>query len=92
MINNSKKHKASELTITTESFPNRFEIIFRDNGIGFNKDIADINDVFKQGYSTTKSTGLGLYHINNIIKGYKWSITANTTYKKGAEFVITIKK
>lgn len=92
MINNSKKHKASELNIITESFPNRFEIIFRDNGIGFNKDIADINDIFKQGYSTTKSTGLGLYHIYNIIKGYKWSITANTAYKKGAEFVITIKK
>ncbi len=92
MINNSKKHKASELTITTETFPNRFEIIFRDNGVGFNKDIADINDIFKQGYSTTKSTGLGLYHINNIIKRYKWSITANTSYKKGAEFVITIKK
>ncbi len=92
MINNSKKHKAPQLLITTESFPNKFEMTFRDNGIGFSKEITDINDIFKKGFSTTKSTGLGLYHINNIIKEYKWSIVANTAYKKGAEFVITIKK
>jgi hypothetical protein len=92
IINNSKKHKATQLTITTEAFPTRFEITFRDNGIGFSKEITDINEIFKKGFSTTKSTGLGLYHINNIIKEYKWSIAANTAYKKGAEFVITIKK
>ena len=92
MINNSKKHKASHLTITTESFSNKFEMTFRDNGIGFSKEITDINEIFKKGFSTTKSTGLGLYHISNIIKEYKWSIAANADSKKGAEFVITIKK
>ena len=92
IINNSKKHKATQLSIITESFPNKFEITFRDNGVGFSKEITDINEIFKKGFSTTKSTGLGLYHINNIIKEYKWSIAANTAYKKGAEFVITIKK
>jgi signal transduction histidine kinase len=92
IINNSKKHKATQLSIITESFSSKFEITFRDNGIGFSKEITDINEVFKKGFSTTKSTGLGLYHINNIIKEYKWSIAANTAYKKGAEFLITIKK
>lgn len=91
MINNSKKHKATQLSIITESLQNKFEIIFRDNGVGFNKDISDINEVFKKGFSTTKSTGLGLHHINNIIKEYKWSISVNSAYKKGAEFIITIK-
>jgi signal transduction histidine kinase len=92
IINNSKKHKATQLSIITESFPNKFEITFRDNGVGFSKDITDVNEIFRKGFSTTKSTGLGLFHINNIIKEYKWSIAANTAYKKGAEFVITIKK
>lgn len=92
IINNSKKHKATQLTITTEAFPNKFEMTFRDNGVGFSKEITDINEIFKKGFSTTKSTGLGLYHINNIIKEYKWRIDANMAYKKGAEFLITIQK
>jgi signal transduction histidine kinase len=92
MISNSKKHKATELTIITQLHSNRFEIIFRDNGVGFSKEIADIREIFKKGFSTTKSTGLGLYHINNIIKEYKWSVEANQAYKKGAEFVISISK
>ncbi len=92
MINNSKKHKATQLSIITDSLSNKFNIIFRDNGVGFSKEITDINEIFKRGYSTTKSTGLGLYHISNIIRDYKWNIIANTDYKKGAEFIITIMK
>jgi signal transduction histidine kinase len=92
LINNSKKHKATKLQITSESFVDKFEIIFRDNGSGFSKDIQDINEIFKRGFSTTKSTGLGLYHIDNIMREYKWKISANVAYKKGAEFIITILK
>lgn len=92
MISNSKKHKATQLTITTELLSNRFEITFRDNGSGFNKEILDLNEIFKKGFSTTKSTGLGLYHISNIVKENKWNIKANPSYKKGAEFKISVDK
>jgi signal transduction histidine kinase len=92
LINNSKKHKATKLQITSESFDDKFEIIFRDNGSGFSTDIQDIKEIFKRGFSTTKSTGLGLYHIENIMREYKWNISANVGFKKGAEFIITIRR
>lgn len=90
MINNSKKHKASKLTILTELSENRCKITFRDNGVGFNKSITYIDDIFQKGFSTTSSTGLGLYHVSNIVKDYGWGIATNIHYTKGAEFIITI--
>lgn len=93
MINNAKKHKAANLTISTQLIDkSTFQISFKDNGIGFHKDISDIKEIFKPGFSTTKSTGLGLYHISNIINSYKWSIDVNSKLQKGAQFIITIKK
>jgi signal transduction histidine kinase len=93
MINNSKKHKAKTLLISTKNIDERtIQISFQDDGIGFHKDINEIEEIFKQGFSTTKSTGLGLFHISNIIKTYKWEIEVNSKNKDGAEFLITIKK
>lgn len=92
MINNSKKHKASKLIISTQTKGDIFEVIFEDDGVGLDKDILDSSQIFKQGFSTTKSTGLGLYHIQNIINDYKWEITFDSTIKKGAKFIIKISK
>jgi signal transduction histidine kinase len=93
MINNAKKHSAKELTITTKNIDkSTLQFTFKDNGIGFHNSISEIKEIFKPGFSTTKSTGLGLFHISNILKAYKWDIKVNEKYKEGAEFIITIKK
>lgn len=93
MINNAKKHKAKTLLISTKNIDEKtIQISFQDDGIGFHKDINEIKEIFKPGFSTTKSTGLGLFHISNILKTYKWEIEVNSKNKNGAEFLITIKK
>lgn len=99
VINNAKKHKASRLTIETVKEEDNFlKILFRDNGSGIHKDIRNINDIFAKGFSTTQSTGLGLYHIKNIIDNYnrfnkdKWAIEVNPKLSKGVEFLISIAK
>jgi hypothetical protein len=93
MINNAKKHSAKELIITTKNLDKAtLQFTFKDNGIGFHSSINEIKEIFKPGFSTTKSTGLGLFHISNILKAYKWDIKVNEKYKDGAEFIITIKK
>ena len=93
MINNAKKHSAKELKITTKNIDkSTLQFTFKDNGIGFHSSINEIKEIFKPGFSTTKSTGLGLFHISNILKAYKWDIEVNEKYKDGAEFIITIKK
>jgi signal transduction histidine kinase len=93
MINNAKKHTARKLVITTKSIDkSTLQFSFKDNGKGFHNSINEIKEIFKPGFSTTKSTGLGLFHISNILKTYKWDIDVNEKYKDGAEFIITIKK
>lgn len=93
MINNAKKHKAKTLLISTKNIDEKtIQISFQDDGIGFHKDINEIEEIFKQGFSTTKSTGLGLFHISNIMKTYNWGIEVNSKNKNGAEFLITVKK
>lgn len=93
MINNAKKHSAKELIITTENIDkSTLQLIFKDNGIGFHSSINEIKEIFKPGFSTTKSTGLGLFHISNILKAYEWDIEVNEECEDGAEFRITIKK
>jgi signal transduction histidine kinase len=93
MINNAKKHSARELVITTKNIDkSTLQFTFKDNGIGFHSGINEIKEIFKPGFSTTKSTGLGLFHISNILKAYNWDIEVNEKYEDGAEFIITIKK
>jgi len=93
MINNAKKHSARQLKITTKNIDkSTLQFTFKDNGIGFHNSINEIKEIFKPGFSTTKSTGLGLFHISNILKAYKWDIEVNEKYEDGAEFIITIKK
>lgn len=93
MINNAKKHSAKELEILTKNIDkSTLQLIFKDNGTGFHTSINEIKEIFKPGFSTTKSTGLGLFHISDIIKNYKWKINVNEEYSDGAEFIITVKK
>jgi signal transduction histidine kinase len=93
MISNSKKAEASLLDISIESISDKsIELIFKDNGKGLNREIKDVALIFEKGFSTTKSTGLGLFHVFNLIEDYKWNIKVNTRNQKGFEVTITIKK
>ncbi len=93
IINNAKKHKATLLQIESKILPSKaLHIHFKDNGIGLNKNIEQVEDVFGKGFSTTESTGLGLYHVKNIVEQYNWDIDINTENTKGFELIVKIKK
>ena len=51
--------------------------------------VKNIDDIFERGFSTTRSTGVGLYHVKTIVEENGWEIVANRK-KNNAEFVITI--
>jgi len=91
MISNAKKAEATILIISLVEDGENVDLLFQDNGKGLSKDIRDEAQIFEKGYSTTRSTGLGLYHIKNIINEHKWQISTNTNLEKGMEFLISIK-
>lgn len=93
MISNSKKADASQLSIEIEPSSDKSILLkFKDNGKGLSPEIQNSKMIFEKGFSTTRSTGLGLYHVQNLVLENNWSITINSAVEKGAEFTIMIKK
>ncbi|MCA6364961.1 MAG: ATP-binding protein [Bacteroidetes bacterium] len=91
MISNAKKAGAKKLVIGFNSISDKeAEFTFTDDGIGLAPIINDKYSVFQKGFSTTRSTGLGLYHISNIVTEYSWGIDV-TKLTKGVQFIIKIK-
>lgn len=91
MISNAKKAMATNLEIKCELETNdNLNLIFTSNK-PFNSAIKNLNDIFEKGFSTTKSTGVGLFHIKNIVSDNGWLITAQRQSDK-AKFIITINR
>jgi signal transduction histidine kinase len=66
------------------------QLIYEDNGIGIPSEKKE--QLFKQGFSTGGSTGLGLFLIKKMMDVYNWAIEENGKPNEGAKFTITIPK
>lgn len=92
MISNSYKHNASEIEISwIKMEDNSVVLSFKDNGDGIKDNI--VGNIFDFGFSTSRrGSGLGLYHVKEIIEKLKSKIEVNNKLKKGVEFLISFKK
>lgn len=91
LLNNSQKAGAKNVIVTiAKPTPRELTIIFKDDGKGVQKNIAD--KIFNFGFTTTDGSGLGLYHAKKIMEKMKGDLSVNTAVKKGAEFILTFKK
>lgn len=66
IISNSKKHGASELSFSAHCDKNFLYLNFKNNG----KKLAskyNSEDLFQKGFTTTKGSGLGLFHSKSIV-------------------------
>lgn len=88
MVSNARKAHATALDISTSKMNDGIEIEFKSNK-PFDKKIENLNDIFEKGFSTTRSTGVGLYHIKNICDENGWEIIAERDVST-AVFVLTI--
>jgi len=92
-IDNTRKYGRKTRTIRVhyeKADPNSLTLIYEDDGEGV--PFENKNRLFKQGYSTGGSTGLGLFLIKKMMDVYGWKIEENGEPGKGAKFVITIPK
>jgi signal transduction histidine kinase len=67
-------------------------IIFKDNGKGLDSNIENTNDVFQKGFTTTRGSGLGLYHIKKIIDFMGGNISLSSNKEKGVSVILEFKK
>jgi PAS domain S-box-containing protein len=92
LLDNSIRHgqKVNEIKLYFIETDSKVTIFYEDNGVGIS--LENKSRIFKEGFSTSKSTGLGLFLTKKILEGYGWEIQETGTSNKGVCFSITIPK
>ncbi len=91
LIQNSKKvNKPKKILINIDLvvLDDKLRIEFYDNGKGLNKSIDNASEVFSQGFTTTNGSGLGLYHVKQMLNKYNFDISIDKEYTSGFKLVI----
>jgi signal transduction histidine kinase len=69
---------------------NKLSVVYEDDGVGIPAEIKPL--IFKEGFSTSGSTGFGLFLIKQMIEVYGWDIQENGEPGKGAKFTIKVSR
>ena len=91
-IKYTKPNHSPAIAITTKKIGNDIQIIFTDQGLGFDMDkdkkkIFGLNEKF---HHHADSKGVGLYLIYNYITSLRGEIEVESKINEGATFIITI--
>lgn len=91
LFSNSKKADARRVCVAVTSVkPDVVEFTFTDDGKGVLKKNA--TRIFELGFTTTDGSGLGLYHVSQILREMNGDILLNTDHAQGAEFIVRFRK
>jgi signal transduction histidine kinase len=93
LIDNSLKYgyKTTKVNVHFEKTEgDELKLFYEDDGVGIPDD--EKPNLFKEGYTTGKGSGYGLYLIKKIIEVYEWTIQETGEPNKGVQFTITIPK
>jgi signal transduction histidine kinase len=89
LLNETEKKKLNSLN----QHLNYYQIIFKDNGIGFNPDFSEkIFTIFQRlnGRTEYEGTGIGLTICRKIVQNHDGLIFANSKENEGSEFKIVL--
>ena len=92
LLSNSKKDEinAKNIKINFIKQENSLVMEYIDDGKGLDSSIIDENSIFEMGITTTKGSGLGLYHIKELLQEIKSDITVQRQ-SQGIKFLIRFK-
>lgn len=91
LIDNSLKYgeKTRQIKVYCKtSSSNQLELVYEDDGVGIPDNMR--SNLFKEGFTSGKGTGYGLFMIKRICEVYGWTIQEKGTQGKGARFIMTI--
>jgi len=89
LISNSIKAGSNEISISIKKEdPNGILLIIDDDGKGIKEE--DIKDIFNFGFTRTGGSGIGLYHVKEIVERLNGTVSLIPKKSKGATFEIKI--
>lgn len=89
LFSNSMKAGARNITVSFSKPKNgELEMRVKDDGKGIEK--RNLSKIFDLGFTTTNGSGLGLYHVKQIVEKMNGRVNAEAI-PKGAELVISLK-
>jgi signal transduction histidine kinase len=91
LISNARRARASRVRFEIAKPPNGSGLVLRvsDNGSGLARGV-DKDRIFEMGYTTTSGSGLGLYHVRQVLGEIGGSIEYEDGASKGATFIIRL--
>ena len=93
LMDNARKHDARQLRMTArQSRRGKIEVLVTDDGRGMDENRVDPRKIFDKGYSSTEGgTGLGLFHVRQVLQRMGGMIDLDPERQPGrADFVITL--
>lgn len=93
LINNAYKAGAGLITFSLfQEDAHSIRILVKDNGGGVPSEIHPQERIFEKGITTTSGSGLGLYHVRQLLESMQGNISLHGTDEYGSEFIIRIYK
>ena len=91
LVSNAGKADATEIQFTLDQpGANELRVLVQDDGRGLSADIADMSRIFEKGFTTSTGSGLGLYHVSQILDDMGGAISIEPS-ERGARFIIRIR-
>ncbi|TIR14707.1 MAG: hypothetical protein E5X34_32150 [Mesorhizobium sp.] len=92
LVNNARKAKATEIRFRlSKSDKNTLVMEVSDDGTGLPKDVEELDRIFELGFSRTAGSGLGLYHVRQVLGEMGGGISIVPS-EKGASFLVRISR
>ncbi|MDO8971487.1 MAG: HAMP domain-containing sensor histidine kinase, partial [Saprospiraceae bacterium] len=93
LVSNARKAQSPSIHISFDwPSASTMKISFSDEGDGLSPIFDDLGRIFEKGISTTDGSGLGLYHVRQIIEAMGGEITVHRQETRGTRFEIIIPK
>jgi len=91
LVSNAQRALAGEVRFDFAKPTSKIlEIRVSDDGIGLKPTVLEPSRIFERGFSTTDGSGLGLYHVRQIVDSMKGSIEVNTDVEEGLQFILRL--
>ena len=93
LVSNARRAKATSIKFTfSKARDGGIDLAVQDNGRGFDKRRIDPERIFEKGYSSTEGSGLGLYHVSQVLGDLNGTIGVDQSHTgSGARFLVHIK-